>query len=319
MRYAAALVALCALALPVTAAQTCPEGAVVRESALWNPGPQFGAGIHSSNSDGGRCTVAAISTMDGAAQDGNAPGICTALTCDGKPIAASDGSCPSYYHVTYGWTSKQFGVYPGWAIWNLGDSFRLFNHSNNMADPCQLREVSVSYIHYPDSYGYYGLRKQYELAEVAEAHGVFSARLGYTSEKPRCAALPTGYITSDFGVKHLDANGVTVRTDTIGVLIYNQSGWVHNPSAAEELYWFNGCERDAELCQALLRGRKLGHAPMSPEWQRYDIEFKALLKYLPKPPTSTVRSVVFLWEVYSSSRGADIEFDVRDMGLQVFR
>lgn len=62
--------------------------------------------------------------------------------------------------------------------------------------------------------------------------------------------------------------------------------------------------------------RASGIVALTTEFQTYRIEYLGLLKkYLPPPPVGTGSSLVIVWEVYSSSRGGDVQFDVTNMNL----
>ena len=74
----------------------------------------------------------------------------------------------------------------------------------------------------------------------------------------------------------------------------------------------NGCSNSGVNCIVLLHGNKLGYAALNGYYQRWNVEYKTLIaQYLPPPPANST-SVIASWEIYPSTRGADIELDVKN-------
>ena len=308
------------------------HSAFAQTSLLWNSGPKWRSVIHANaDTPEGVCQITAITEMYEGASAGNPSGWCPQspkMTCNGTDVTAPNYSCPTLYHNTTGWTQAEFGKWPGWAVYHLSGGggtpmvTRLLSNSYASPNPCLLREVSQTYAHYTSEKPIpnppvWGFQQQYSLNQYAQFHGKFSARLNRTLGPSSCAATPSAYVTADVGIKYLDGNGVTVRTDTLGVLIYNMNDYDMNGNAADNIFYTNRVSQTAcnpsNRCIALLHGNKLGIPVITGNYQNWDIEYKTLItQYLPPPPANSV-SAITSWEVYPSTRGADIEVDVTNM------
>jgi hypothetical protein len=299
------------------------QSSAITTSMLWNPGPNRRAGIHANNSDGGACQVTAISDMSGGNLDGNPAGACSTLTCNGSPWTAPDNSCPSYYHVTYGWDTSFYGAYPGWAVWYMSGGYgtpanlRLHNNASGASGTCDLREVSTTYTSFPwNTTGYWAFKSQYVTTAYTALYGNFKGTL-VSAAAPGCTTTPSSYVTSDLVVKHFNSSHSLLRTDVVGVLVYNNNGYDMNGNPNDNIFYSNGCSQSSSLCQVLLHGNKLGYADMTTGGATYSINYKPLLStYLPPAPTGTTDSVIATWEVYSATRGGNIVFDLTNLDFQ---
>lgn len=302
-------------------------------SLVWNPGPTYHAVLHQNNSAGSACEVRDISNMSEGHLDGNSAGSCAGQTCGGAPMEAPDQSCWSFKHVTYGWPASYYGTYPGWAVWRMSGGggvnivTRLYNHANGFStteDRCQLREVSQSYIHwpYPPKGPAFSFKQAYILDNFWEFHGKFAARLNNSTWTNACSYSPRAIASSDFGVQYLNTDGTAARTDIVGVVLYNPNNFDEDGNSNNNIYYRQGCDppQPGGTCLTLLHGNKIGYNNyLTGAWQSYDIEFKTLVyQYLPDPPPGFInrgQATVFLNEVYSSVKGADVTIDVKDVDL----
>ncbi len=204
------------------------------QSVLWNPGPNYvdGLTLASTPSAQDSCSYWSSSLSEGM-QVGSRPSsfnFATGRSCDDGTSfiqPASDGSAPSYYHDTrVGWSTNDLNQYPGWSIWNVqGGSgspqwFTYLDHALTKPDPCTLREVGLVYQYWPytpDSH--FRVKNNgmpYTLGDFDKVEGRFKAKTPSQAGPPRCAGMPTAYITADFHVRYADASGAVVRDDLVG-------------------------------------------------------------------------------------------------------
>lgn len=169
-----------------------------QSSLLWNPGPQYRAGVHANNSNGGKFEILQISETYELSTVGSPIGWSAPVLCGTppSPLPAGNAQSPSYYHVTEGWKSTEFGLWPGWAVYHMSGGAgnpietRLLSNSFASTDPCTLREVSQTYKHFsktnfntvPPNLGFWSFKQEYSLGSFAQLYGSFDARLNRTLE-----------------------------------------------------------------------------------------------------------------------------------------
>ena len=123
--------------------------------------------------------------------------------------------------------------------------------------------------------------------------------------------MPTNRVQNDFAIQYFDITGKLLRTDVLGVSVFNQY-----PSGNDVLYG-NSCMQSSQYCQVILDGQVLGYPSLPTDaMQTYSIEYMSLLrKYFPPRPLATANALIIGYEVYSTARNADVTFDLTNMDL----
>ncbi|MGD9735433.1 MAG: hypothetical protein AB7V58_07500 [Solirubrobacterales bacterium] len=301
---------------------------------LWNPGPDYRAGLTLANAS--PTELNACATWGSDMSEGNLVGNATDPTrfssfpCLPTAVAgSSNAAAPSFYVDTRsngygnGWTLADLNSYPGWSVWwESGGSgtpiqFQFLNFSKAAAEPCKLREVGLSYQRWPyipDSH----LRENFaHLAEYKEVNASFKSRVSYSSGPPQCVGFPTADVSADFHITFLNGGKEVVQHQLLGVLLYTQPGMTL-PPPPNPVFW------EGEVAGGparLLIGSRLSPAvpTMTPEgpWVNYTIDYKQLIEaYVTPPPGYSVsEAVVGGLDVYTSARGSDLNLQLTDVDL----
>ena len=302
-------------------------------SMLWNPGPCYRADTEQTGDTAGTCDISEISVMSEAGLVGT-PNIARPLYCGGV-LKNPNGEAPSFSINKSGWGASDYAGWPGYAVWFMWGGngspigFRIFNASSSATtDPCWLKEASVSYVGERDLTDFPGyvnvntgvntmtpaqptvFKGKYDISKFKTITGTFTARLEYASPGSGCASMPTQRVESDFAVQYFDSNRKILRTDVIGVSVFNRY-----PAANGSEILFASCA-NPRVCVAIVDGSKLGYPQLMSAFQSYSIEYLSLLnKYLPPPPPGTASSLLILFETYSTGKSMDLVYDVTNMDL----
>ena len=246
-------------------------------SMLWNPGPSYRADTEQTGDTGGTCDNLEISAMSEASLVGT-PNVARPLYCGGT-LVNPNGEAPSFSINTSGWGASDYAGWPGYAVWfmwggnGLPIGFRIFNASSSKSgDPCTLREASVSYVGERDLTDFPGyvnvntgvntmtpaqptvFKGKYDISKFKTTTGTFTARLEYASPGSGCASMPTQRVESDFAVQYFDNNGRILRTDIIGISVFNR----YPAKDGTEILYSNGANC-TPICETIVDGSKLGY------------------------------------------------------------
>jgi hypothetical protein len=275
-----------------------------------------------------------MTTLQEAAKVQGISHTCTqALTCaDGKSVpAAAGGACYSYFTDTRaGWQSNDFGKRPGWNMQYLSGGngvpleTRYNNDAHDLANPCTLHEVGTVFVraspvtHFRDGPGGTPAR----LGDASHVVARVTAKLVPGSYRsPRCPLAPTAYVTVDFHVSFGqpgtgDEKGRKYLL--LGTILFGNSGTnVLGLPSSSVVFWDGGDGR------TLLHGdqlQQMGVAslpPLNEQYQTYNIDVKKLLQASAKPPPGYNFDDARIegLDVYSSVRGGDIDFVVKNIDL----
>ncbi|HEX2283056.1 MAG TPA: hypothetical protein VHG52_14955, partial [Thermomicrobiales bacterium] len=301
------------------------------ESLVWNPGPQYKASItytktFSPANDWG--CVASGTTLEEAHLVGNPGGSFTdpnLLQCEGNTFVplASNGAAPSYSPgAAIGWTSADEDEVPGWSIQRLSGGggtpmvMRYVNRGEGTGDDCELREVGMGYQHWPNlavsafkpNPGGGGLR----VGEFEEILGKVSMRETYAGGQSQCEELPTGALNIGFRVDYVKPDGSSERSDAVATIVRGLPGNIDFNGIEDDIYY-----RNHDGSAVVVYGESVGLPTVSSSWQDYTIDFKALLEeYVPPPAGYSVHDAVIVgFDIFSSLRGADMDFEAKDLDL----
>lgn len=298
---------------------------------LWNPGPSYAADIE-QGMNYGACDVPALADMSEAALVGNGQ-LTTSIDCAG--VIANPGNYAPSYFVNTIWEPERYKASPGYNAEKLsgGHGVPIVTRITNDAAadaPCTLREVSVSYIPWRNLQQWPGFtnlepqqnntvfRDQYDILKFQSITATATAKLDYSSGHSTCAAFPKNVYEYDAAVQYFDVNGSLLRTDILGVTMYNE-GNLH--AAGTNILYSSACPvstvKNPLVCQIAVAGSMIGYPELNGEWQSYSFELVSLFKtYFPKPPDGTVKSVLMDAESYSSVMGASNIVEVTNMDLK---
>ena len=311
--------------LPLVVLLLSSRTAMTETSFLYNPGPTRLAGyILTTNGSGAQCTT--NQAYEGAA-DGNPAGWCSnGLACvNSTTWLASDGSCPSYYHdSTVGWTYAEKDNYPGWAIWQLSGGYgnpveyKYLNYAHTVSDPCTLREVGLVYHKWSlteraHCFKVHSDGSPLKLGEYDDVLARFRAKLGYTYGPPACDSYPTAFVTTDIRVVYADSSGAVVRTDLLGIHLWE----MEDSLTGDPVMWEDGGQTSTSW-RRQLSGDYIGVPQLvTTTFTDYEWDVKSLLStYLPPPSGYTIDDAIPVGlDIYASVRGADIDFTVREVDL----
>ena len=298
---------------------------------LWNPGPIYRASTPQDGDKYGICDVSQLVDMSESGNVGN-PISNVLEKCTDGTLETPNWHSPSFYHNTAGWDAAHFQQSPGWNVEVLSGgsgaqmTLRITDDAQANGADCVLREVSVSYVDpnrnlaqwpgwsNPITVPNTVFKSEYDIEKFSSITGSFSAKLDSISTTSGCAAYPTNLIDNDVAIQYFDAAGNILRTDVLGVAIYDQ-GDSHISNS--DLFYSNGCIQSSPICQAIVDGHQIGIPSLTSEWQYYSIEYKQLFaRYFPAPPASSASSKWILFEAYSSNRDGSSIFEITDMDLK---
>jgi hypothetical protein len=118
----------------------------------------------------------------------------------------------------------------------------------------------------------------------------------------------------DFNFRaNADGFGRDVRNDLLGLHVFEEAG----SAKGSPVMWQDGCET-CDKWHRMLSGDFIGVPQLvSDRFTSYEWQQKQLLaQYLPPPPGFTVDDAIpYGWDVYSSVRGADLDFVLRESDI----
>lgn len=308
-------------------------------SLLYNPGPRWHAAkVLVIDSKTGQNTCGPGTTLAEADNSGAPLHACgSGYRCaDNVSIpAAPGGSCASYEIDTRaGWYAADQGKAIGWDTKILSGGsgtpmiYRYRNDATGASDPCTLREIGTIYQGYGGGMLMDGqFRRNVDgspirMGQFSHVLVTFSAAVPPEMFKPaRCDRAPTAYVTADFHIGYLGRGGVIEQHQLLGVLIYGMRNLdLAGQASNSETLWHGNV---ATTPSRLLHGEMLAHMPMmilpqlNGHFQSVQIDYKPLFaKYYTPPPGHTLDDAVIIGlDVYSSVRGADITFDVKNIDI----
>ncbi len=296
------------------------------ESILFNPGPRFRAGMILVRN--GLVVESADNRAFENELDGNPFGWCAAGTpcADGDLWEKTpDGSCPSFYSdTTVGWTYQEMGTDPGWEVREISGGngvpleYEYVNLSLDIADPCTLREIGLIWHKWniDDNYHCFKVNDDntpIRLGDFSEVYARVKCKLGVTEGPIACLVYPTAMVTGDFRVIYVDEDDVTVRTDLLGIHMWEMAGSIHGTP----VMWEDGGQNQSTW-RKQLSGDYIGIPQLTTnKFTSYNWEMKQYLQtYLPPPDGYTIDDAVVVgWDVYCSARGANITFRLKESDI----
>lgn len=236
---------------------------------------------------------------------------------------------PSFKLVTEGYPNNDYGNYPGFAIWvqngftNSPLEFKFINSAKQLSGNDKLHEVGLVFEHWRNPWspaGYYSFTDQYDLNQLSYVKPQFDVRLDHFNnyQSPELNKQ-TADITADLRIEYWK-DGVKKRTDLLGVLFSNlggTNGYDFNGNSNDSIFWQ---DTSSSYPRILLHGYKLGlNIPnitsVSSSFTTITFDYKPLiLKYLPPPPDSC-KAILVGFDIYSSTRYADIDFSLKSIYL----
>lgn len=330
------LAGLLLTSVPVTAQQ----GGM---SVLYNPGPRWRAvRVLVADPKTGQSTCGPGTTLTEADRAGADAHTCGAgyRCANGLNVpAAPGGSCASYEIDTRaGWRVADEGKTPGWdaKILSGGNGtpivYRYRNDAAQVADPCTLREVGTVYQAYQGAALMDGqIRRNADgspvtMGQFSHVVVTFSAAVPSEAFKPsHCSRAPTAYVTADFHIGYPGRGGAIAQHQLLGVLVYGMRGIGLQGQPSKSATLWSGSVRTTP--SRLLHGEALANMPMTTlpqlnnQFQTMRIDYKALFdRYFTPPPGHSLNDAVIIGlDVYSSVRGADLTFKVKDIDITGYR
>ncbi len=313
-------------------------------SLLYNPGPDYISG-KTIVDDVSKTAVTApwVSAGTSLAQAslvGNPPGLCPqglqGTNVDNVTnMPASNGACESYYNDTrFWWKSTDWQKWPGWdvSVSGAGNGTPLELSYANHAYPLsqctsQVREVGVSFD------GSSSIRPNTSLGQFKDITGSFDLNISAQNINPALSCPsgyeapfqnvtdPWGYVSGDFRVNYFKPDGTWVRGDIFSVHVYNAQ-----PVANKDIFWQgSSCvvnpANNQYGCTVMINPSAAGisFSAISPGsgYHTFSIDFKGLYEKYVTPPSGFTAddAVVGGYDVYSSLRGVDMNFSLKNINL----
>ncbi|MCX6011810.1 MAG: IPT/TIG domain-containing protein, partial [Chloroflexi bacterium] len=313
-------------------------------SLLYNPGPSYIAGKTIVN-DTSKTAVTApwVSIGTSLAQAflvGNPSGLCPqglqGINVEGASnTPASNGACESYYNDTrFWWKSSEWKQWPGWDVHVAGNGngtpLELFyaNHAYPLSQCTQQsREVGIAFD------GSSSIKPNMNLGQFKTVTGTFDLNISAQSINPtiNCpngyeapfqnVTDPWAYVSGDFRVNYFNPDGTWVRGDIFSVHVYNAQA-----VANKDIFWQGSTctvnpSNNQYGCTVMINpsAADVSSSAISPGggYKTFSINFKELYKkYVTPPPGFTTDdAVVGGYDVYSSVRGVDMNFSLKNINL----
>lgn len=249
---------------------------------------------------------------------------------EGGRITASDGSAPSVHlvsincdkheYITNYPNNKQktgFGFNPKRANANDPIEFQFVNLASgyNSADSLNyLREVGFVFSNWGKSNsGNWAFKRDFTIGEFNKNIQLkFFAKLDYVK---KTSSDKNVYITCDLRYVFWDNNNQKVRADLVGVLVYEN---LANPNSSDPVYWSSSAPVGTDPSERkFIRGKLTQIPQLGSEWKEITINYNKFIEMLPNPPTglSYDNAVISGFDLYSSMRGQDVVFSVKDVRL----
>lgn len=256
-------------------------------------------------------------------------------TTRGDSIESPDSTkvAPSFKLVTEGYQNSEYNNYPGFAIWvqngftNSPLEFKLINSAKQLSGTRKLHEVGVIFEHWHNQWNIPGwsFKEQYNLQQLSTIKPKFDVRLDHFDnyQSPNIDTQ-TAYITADFRIEYWkDGDTVPRRVDLLGVIFSNSggtNGYDYDGNPNNNIFWQDTSSNNPRV---ILHGYQLGlNIPnltaVSSLFTTIEFDYKPLiLQYLPAPPSGYTYSNAMIkgFDIYSSTRYADIDFSVKNIYL----
>ncbi|GAB1415429.1 hypothetical protein MASR2M117_08350 [Paludibacter sp.] len=249
---------------------------------------------------------------------------------EGGSIAASDRSAPSVHLVSINCDGHEYIYdYPS----NKRKTGFAFNPKReNPNDPIEfqfvslasgytkadsinyLREVGLVFSNWGKSNsGNWAFKRDFTIGEFNKNIQVkFLAKLDYAKKTSTAKNI---YITCDLRYVFWNSNNQKVRADLVGVFFYEN---LANPLSTNPVYWSSSANVGTDPSERrLIRGKLTGIPQLTSEWQEITIDYKKFIDMLPAPPAglSYDNAVISGFDIYSSMRGQDVVFSIKDVKL----
>lgn len=312
-------------------------------SLLYNPGPTYLAAkvlVHAPGSSVSVCGPG--TTLAEAGLVGLPSGAChEGYKCvdDLNIPPAPGGACASYYVDTRtGWHSSDKGRDPGWDAQVISGGggrpiiYRFVNNAFLATEPCILREIGTVY------QGYQGASAtisdfrrnrdgtSFVMGQFAHVVGTFALAVETKAlTLARCKSAPTAYITADFhiGYPRRDTPTIIEHQQLLGVIIFGMRGQaLDGKKSADTVFWTGQIgSTQGRLLQGASIFSKYSEFASLPEmrdqFETVRIDYKALFKtfFSPPPGYTLDEAVVTGFDVYSSVRGANLVFSVKNVDV----
>jgi len=248
-------------------------------------------------------------------------------------IESPNKTAYSFKLVTEGYQNSEYSNYPGFAIWVQNGStnspleFKLINSAKQLSAQRKLHEVGVIFEHWHDQWnvGRWSFKEQYNVDQLSYIKPKFDVRFDHFDnyQSPN-TDTQTAYITADFRIEYWKAGDtIPKRIDLLGVIFSNVGGikgYDYDGNPNNNIFWQDTSSSNPRV---ILHGYQLGlDIPnlnaVSSLFTTIEFDYKPLiLQYLPAPPSGYTYSDAMIkgFDIYSSTRYADIDFSVKNIYL----
>lgn len=195
--------------------------------------------------------------------------------------------------------------------------FQFVSLASGYTDPDSLkylREVGLVFSNWgKDNSGKWSFKRDFTIGEFnKDIQLKFFAKLDY-SNRPN----PENniYITCDLRYVYWNSNNEKVRADLVGVFVYED---LANPSSTDPVYWSSSANVGSDPSERkFIRGKLTQIPQLTGEWKEITINFNRFIDMLPDPPAGLTydNAVISGFDIYSSMRGQDVIFSVKDVRL----
>ncbi|WP_314241953.1 hypothetical protein [Empedobacter tilapiae] len=247
---------------------------------------------------------------------------------------SQNNSAPSFLLISEGYDNNQHGKYPGFDMWiTNGYGFpiemKIFNNSKYFVDHNKLREVGIVFNHWFNEYneGRWAFRDQYKLTDFKEIRSIFDIKLeNYNPHLPN-ATLQTVVLSADLRINYYNESGKHVRGDLLSLIFCNPNNYDINNNPNDSIYWQSWNATNDDLIDGVpyrrisIHANKVGISNfhnVNQNFNHIDFDFIPLIKtFLPSPPENLTyeNAIIVGYDIYSSTRGADISFSVKNINL----
>ncbi|GAB1415428.1 hypothetical protein MASR2M117_08340 [Paludibacter sp.] len=253
---------------------------------------------------------------------------------EGGSIAASDRSAPSVHLVSINCDGDEYIYdYPN----NRRKTGFAFNPKReNPNNPIEfqfvslasgytkadsinyLREVGLVFSNWGKSNsGNWAFKRDFTIGEFNKDIQVkFLAKLDYVN---KTSADKNIYITCDLRYVFWNKNNQKVRADLVGVFFYEN---LADPNSTNPIFWSSSAMVGNDPSERrLIRGKLNNVTQLGSNWREVTINYGKFIDMLPQPPDglSYNDAVISGFDLYSSMRGQDVVFSVKDVRLVGFK
>jgi hypothetical protein len=253
-------------------------------------------------------------------------------------IHASNYSAPSTTWVSYNYSVDHWREYPGFDKWIFdgavaGDPliFQFANNAKYLNDNFTLHEVGFVFQHwfqegsaaeFNQTGGWWSFRQQYKLSDFSEIKPFFKVKLNNYDPIETANPNKGAYITCDFRYVYFDpVTKQRIRSDFVGVVFCISPGLDFDGNSLNHIVWksFTPESNRILLLASKINIPYLNIANLSERSSYKDITYNILnliTQYNPPPPGYTIEDAYLDgYDIYSASRGADIQFWITDIQL----